>query len=178
MTARDEAHRELPPTVRGLPFDRFYELNNERLHRSLSVTLGDATLAADSLAEAMTRAFDRWAKICEYDNPSGWVYRVALNHSHKRWRSRSREQLSADPGLYAVPRFDESLVHLADVLAGLPINQRAVVVLRYIDRLSTRETAEVLGIAEGTVQSRLSRARTELQRQLRAPERPRVRLSS
>jgi len=62
-------------------------------------------------------------------------------------------------------------------LESLTPEQRAVVLLRLIDGYSTRETANILGIAEGTVLSRLSRGlaamRTKLAPHMRANEDPR-----
>jgi len=56
---------------------------------------------------------------------------------------------------------------LEQALAQLEPDLRSIFLLREFERLSYRELAEALGIPEGTVASRLNRARTELQRLLR-----------
>ncbi len=55
---------------------------------------------------------------------------------------------------------DDGLAHAS--LAALPVREREVIVLRLVDGLSERETAEALGISIGTVKSRLSRGRMRL----------------
>jgi RNA polymerase sigma factor (sigma-70 family) len=53
----------------------------------------------------------------------------------------------------------DTALDVRDTLRKLPAQQRAVLVLRNLEDLSEQETAEVLGVPEGTVKSRLHRAR-------------------
>ena len=61
---------------------------------------------------------------------------------------------------------------IAEVVAGLPEEQRAVVGLVLVDGLSYRDAAEILEVPIGTVMSRLSRARETLQRQVQTGDDP------
>jgi RNA polymerase sigma-70 factor (ECF subfamily) len=61
---------------------------------------------------------------------------------------------------------DETRTRVRRAVAQLAEHHRAVVVLRMFNGYSTRETAEILGVAEGTVMSRLSRAMKELEKKL------------
>jgi RNA polymerase sigma-70 factor (ECF subfamily) len=61
----------------------------------------------------------------------------------------------------------ELAVRLKDALDGLPFDQRTAIVLREIDGLSYEEIAYSLGVAVGTVKSRLTRARQALRLELR-----------
>ena len=109
-----------------------------------------------------------------------YLTRIAVNLSltalnkRKRWYERFVELA---PGLESAGSKDDALDRLERgervqrvrrALDGLPADQRAVVVLRWLDGLSTREAAEALAIPEGTVMSRLSRALDRLRVELEA----------
>lgn len=84
------------------------------------------------------------------------MYRVGINWGRSRLRRRRRERHETESG--AQPPVSEPDVEMRQVLEGLPLEQRSVVVFRYYLGFSTEETAEALGIKQGTVKSRLSRA--------------------
>jgi RNA polymerase sigma-70 factor (ECF subfamily) len=102
-----------------------------------------------------------------------WLVTIALNSSRNRARDQSRKPLhvplerapdqsdgrDAFDGL--VDRMDRNRV-LAGLLAELPEQQRVAIVLRHVCELSVGETAQVLGCAEGTVKSLVSRGLRKL----------------
>lgn len=141
----------------GVPdFEAFYRRHHDGICRALSLTLGNVDLAHEAAAEAMTRAYQRWNTVGNYQNPAGWVYRVGLNWARSRLRKLLRRPLPApregpDIALGVVNRMDAAL-------AQISVGQRSVVVLRYYLDWSERQIAEALNIAPGTVKSRLSRA--------------------
>ena len=59
--------------------------------RSLLVIGGDVEAARDAVAEAFSRAYERWPRVASMDSPNGWVYRVALNELRRRMRRRALE---------------------------------------------------------------------------------------
>ncbi|GIH13605.1 RNA polymerase sigma factor [Rugosimonospora africana] len=138
-------------------FDAFYRAQSDRVYRALLLTLGDPYLAREAADEAMARACARWHTVGGLDNPGGWAYRVGLNWATSWWRKLRRERpLEPDWGVGTVP--DPQVTVALDALRELPLPQRAVVVCRVLLDLSTAETAALLGLAEGTVKSRLARA--------------------
>lgn len=157
-------------------FDEFYRRCAGDLTRTLTLTLGSAELAADATAEAMARAYARWSTVGSYDRPAAWVHRVAMNWATSRFRKQRSETLT-DPGSVidggdrcvggrghvetAVP--DQEL---ARALTRLSVEHRAVVVLRFVHDWSETDTATALGIAPGTVKSRLHRALAQLRHEL------------
>lgn len=149
----------------GLAFADFYRQARREVARALSLALGDAELANEATDEAMTRAYERWRKVSELDNPGGWVYRVGLNWSLSVLRRRRR---SAQP-LYSLDSAD--LPPMADpdihrALAELDVKHRSVVVCRHLLGWTVDETAAALGLRVGTVKSRLHRANRLLQNRL------------
>ena len=154
----------------GLDFRAFFAENHRPIAQALAMTLRDDTLANDAVAEGMTRAYERWAEVGHYANPAGWTYRVGLNWARSRRRKWVREIFKTDPPEGAMPPVSVE-PELDAALAALPVEQRSVVVLRYLLDWSEFQTAEALDIAPGTVKSRLSRALQKLAVLLEEPPR-------
>jgi len=146
---------DAPPA--DLAFVDFYRDTRDGVARALALTLGDADLAAEAVDEAMARAYHRWDRVAAFDNPGGWVYRVALNWSlsilHRRRRPPRVRHEREQQDVAAPPEPD-----VLAALAELDVRQRAVVVCRFYLGLSEQETADALGIRPGTAKSRLHRA--------------------
>ena len=150
-----------------LAFHDFYSGSRDRIGRALAVTLGDADLAAESVDEAMARAYQRWSSVSQMDNPAGWVYRVGLNVARSRIRRLTRRRrLPASDALAEVPEPDVIEPTILRALRALPVDHRSVVVCRLLLGWSEAETAQALGIRPGTAKSRLHRATTNLAEQL------------
>lgn len=142
--------------VHRVDFDGFYRDSWDRVYRPLAVILRDHELARESVDEAMVRAYQKWSKVRTYDNPVGWVYRVALNYARNRLRRRWREV----PWRMVEPSWEMRTPNpeLMDALMQLPLPQRQVLVLRFLFDWSVRDVGAALGIPDGTVKSRLHRA--------------------
>jgi RNA polymerase sigma-70 factor (ECF subfamily) len=150
-----------------LAFHDFYSGSRDRVGRALAVTLGDADLAAESVDEAMARAYQRWSTVSQMDNPSGWVYRVGLNLARSRIRRLARRRrLPSASVATEIPEPDMIEPKLLRALRALPVDHRSVVVCRLLLGWSEAETARALGIRPGTAKSRLHRATTTLAEQL------------
>lgn len=165
-----------PLPVAAEPFETFYRTQVDRIYRALALTLGDPLLAREATDEAMVRAYLHWRRVRQHDNPGGWVYRVGLNWATSWWRKRRRERALADEPLDrylpATPPPDPAATAALQALAGLAVPHRAVVVCRVLLDMSTAETASALGVAEGTVKSRLARSLAALRVMLTEPVEP------
>ena len=110
------------------------------------------------------RAHARWRTLRHYDDPVGWMRRVAINllHDDRRRAARKRRaiaRLAAEPEDTAPPPEPDGL---AELLAALPRQQRMAVALFYVDGLAVAEVAAAMGLAEGSVKSHLHDARRRL----------------
>jgi RNA polymerase sigma-70 factor (sigma-E family) len=145
-------------------FSDFYRGCRDDCLRAVVLSVGDRDAAQDLVAEAFARAWASWRTVGRHPAPAAWVVRTALNVNISRWRRRRREVLVPDPDVAAdLPAADGAGGAQVDpkimaVLAGLPARQRQVVGLRLFLDLDTRQTADVLGIAPGTVTAHLARA--------------------
>ncbi len=132
-----------------------------------AVLLGCSESEAEDLVQtALERCLMKWRKVQRADDRDAYVHRVLVNtlisSRRRRWTG---EQPSAD--LPERPSQDEttSIDDIDAVVRALGLlsrDQRLAIVLRYYVQLSERQMAEVLGVAPGTVKSRLSRALTIL----------------
>jgi RNA polymerase sigma-70 factor (ECF subfamily) len=145
-----------------IDFDEFYRLHRDRLYRALVMTTKEPDIAVEAVDEAMTRASERWDVVGCYDNPAGWVYRVALNWARSFFRRRKRLGPEAQDVVWdKLPDPDVN-----DAVAALPYKHRSVVVARFYLDWSTPQIAEGLGLPLGTVKSRLHRALSSLEQTL------------
>jgi RNA polymerase sigma-70 factor (ECF subfamily) len=119
---------------------------------SLALYCGDAAVAEELAQEALAKAWLRWDRL---DDPRAWTFRTAFNLATSWGRRRSAERRANRRSVAGA----SSEVDSADVLAvraavaALPDRQRAVIVCRFFLSLDVRETAAVLGCAEGTVKA-------------------------
>ncbi len=150
--------------LRWVDFEDFYASTWQEVYRTLAVVVRDADLAREATDEAMVRAYQRWSQVRRYDNPSGWVYRVALNWARSRIRKLRRvDHIVIDQRVEPQAPADPSLER---AIAALPLHHREVIVLHYLFDLSGPQIAERLGVKEGTVRSRLNRAIAALREEL------------
>lgn len=132
------------------------------LLRSAYLLTGDLHRAEDLVQEAMVKVALRWGRLRE-GKPTAYARRIIANDHVSLWRRRGREVPVAEPTTDAAVSTDpETVLVVRRALDRLTPAQRAVVVLRHFDDLSERETAEVLGIAVGTVKSQNSAALARL----------------
>jgi RNA polymerase sigma-70 factor (sigma-E family) len=144
-------------------FVALYEQEHSRLVGALGLLVGDRYLAEELAQEALIRVCRDWEKVRRLDRPAAWLHRVAVNLAMSSHRRRRAEQRM----LRRVSTRDSDTVHDADTataetvrgaLRQLPIDLRAVVVLRFYADLSVTDTAGVLRIPEGTVKTKTRRA--------------------
>jgi RNA polymerase sigma-70 factor (ECF subfamily) len=145
-----------------------FEAHSAALVRSLSVAgLPDAR---DAVQEAFVQAFVHWRRVSRYDDPLGWIRRVAINRALNRRRGRRRQAALAQR-LRELPSVTSELVPARDddVLAaveGLPPQQRLAVTLFYFSDLPVDEVARAMGISAGAVKYHLHAARASVGRAL------------
>lgn len=145
-------------------FEAFVERNYGEVLRSVALAIGDESRAEESVQEAFARAFRRWRAVSAMERPVTWVYVVAMNAYRKAWR---REMRRAGHTIEEHSTRDHSdqvvaAVDLGAAFEVLAARQRTAVVLRYLVDLPTKEVAEVLGCAEGTVKATLHQALRKL----------------
>lgn len=158
-------------------FDQLASRHSTRLRRTLYRITRDCDAAYDAVQEALMRAWQGIGRFEGRSRFSTWLTRIGINEAYRGLGRPVEQSLDVDdmvgeriPGWGNQPdRVFESREFLAAVetaLGELPLDYRAAVTLRDVDGLSTAEAAEVLGIGERALKSRLHRGRMALREQL------------
>lgn len=161
-TLDDITPHSLPAQVADVT--TLFNLHYARLVRSLTVICGNSEEAADAVQEAFVKAHLKWRKISTYEDPVGWIRRVAINKVRDGHRSRvRRDRLVEKIGHQAIlhteiPAMDE----VAELLSTLPKQQRAAAAMFYVEQMSVFEIATALEISEGAVKFHLHQARLKM----------------
>lgn len=161
IAKRDE-HTGAVGVDREVELEAFYAATYPRVIGMLTLLTGSRAEAEELAQDAFVQLIPRWDRISEYDDPKAWVFTTARRMATSRWR-RARVAARALP-LLAVQqprdaRGPELSAEVADWLRGLSMPHREVLVLHHALGMSVEEIAAELGVAPGTVKSRLSRAR-------------------
>ncbi len=114
--------------------------------------------ADDAVQETFVAVLRNLRSLREPAALHGWVRRIAVREAVRAARRDPRLQGTAGDVEAPLPDLD-AVLDVRAALAGLRPDQRAVLVLRDLDGLSESDAATVLGVPEGTVKSRLHRAR-------------------
>ncbi|GIG68142.1 SigE family RNA polymerase sigma factor [Phytomonospora endophytica] len=145
----------------------FVAARGAALSRTAFLLCGDHAAAQDLAQEALVKTARHWNRVKD-GNPEAYVRKVMVNHHLSWWRRRGRhEHTMAVP---PAPLAEDETGPVADrlamraALAGLPPRQRAVIVLRYFEDLSERDTAVTLGVTVGTVKRQSSNALANLRK--------------
>ena len=141
-------------------FTEFVSARGRALLRTAYALTGSQHAAEDLVQTALAKAMLRWSRL--HGDAEPYVRRIMYNEfvSLWRWRRRRAEVLTADPPERGVSTGEDTVLRVAvrAALGTLPPRQRAVLVLRYLEDLSEREVADLLGVSPGTVASQASRA--------------------
>jgi RNA polymerase sigma factor (sigma-70 family) len=146
--------------------DSLFRAHYGRLVRALTLASGSPEAAADAVQEAFVKAHLRWKRLQHYEDPVGWIRRVAINNLRDGHRSSTRKdkalaRMAALPPPTG-PRADDLPTDLGPILSQLPRQQRLSVALYYVDGMSVAEVAEALQLSEGAVKFHLHQGRARL----------------
>jgi RNA polymerase sigma-70 factor (ECF subfamily) len=166
-------------------FAALFETYSDKIFRLAVGLLGDEDEAEGIVQESFLRLFEKLEQFEGRAKLGTWLYRVAYNASVDRLRQRrphysliEEPDEQVDSPLMPILLTDwsqapdllfastEAGAELEQAIAELPERLRGTFILREIEGLSTAETAEVLGINEGTVKVQLHRARLLLRERL------------
>ena len=149
------------------PFEEYVARRGTAMLRFAYLLTREHHLAEDLVQEVLARSHRRWSRIARLDHPDQYVRRAIVNEflSWRRRRSSSEVAVTDFGDLPAGGRFGgDPAPRLAEqeqvraLLATLPRQQRAVLILRYYEDLSDAQIAEIIGCSAVTVRSHASKA--------------------
>lgn len=169
-------------------FARMVDQYSAKIYRLALKMLGDPQDAEDVLQETFIKALRSLPNFQGRSSLSTWLFRIAVNEALMIVRKRHPETVSLDEqkdgngeedfeplqitDWCCLPEQElmsaEARSHLDQAIQNLPASLRSVFVLRDLQGLSTKETAETLDLSEVSVKTRLFRARMKLRENLSA----------
>jgi len=166
-------------------FEELIEAYQKKIFNFAYRMIGNYDDAADLAQEALIRIFKSIGGFKEQSSFSTWIYRITTNVCLDEIRKRKnkkeysldeevqvddgqlkRQVMSEDPGPDDIVEREELRSIVINAIDKLPKEQRIVITLRDIQGLSYDEIAQVLDCPDGTVKSRISRARQALKKVL------------
>jgi RNA polymerase sigma-70 factor, ECF subfamily len=159
--------------------DELLQAMQEPLYRYIYRLVGERALSEDILQEVFIRIYRklRWLREPELFRP--WAYRIASREAFKslkrerQWTDQVRDETTLEMMETQSPEENfapELIAQLPQLIAQVSPASRAVLILHYLHEMPLAEVATVLGIALGTVKSRLAYGLSILRRELKARE--------
>lgn len=161
-----------PSVVSEMTFDELYEKYATDVLRVAYYYLGDRQRAEDVTQDVFVKLLLN-RPVLYPGREKSWLLKVALNKCRDLWRSSwVRKVILGHPSFELFPADDEigkaaDSLALAEAVNHLSPEFKEVVLLHYYQGYSVSEISEMLEVAEGTVSSRLSRARTRMIKELK-----------
>ena len=156
----------------SLSFDDLYERYATDVLRVAYYYLGNREQAEDVTQDVFVRYLQN-RPVLLAGREKSWLLKVALNRCRDLWRSAwLKKVILGHPAFELFPADDEighaaESISLAEAVNSLPPEFKEVVLLHYYQGYGVSDISEMLDIAEGTVSSRLSRARSRLQKEMK-----------
>jgi RNA polymerase sigma-70 factor (sigma-E family) len=174
LTSASDQLRPGGPSPDEAGFREWVSLRAPGLRRKAYLLCGDWHAADDLVQDALITLYTTWPRVARGNNIDAYASRVLvhkfIDDKRRPWRRQHVTETvpeCTDPrAREAFERVERRDGPLAAALATLPVQQRAVLVLRYIDDLAVDDIARVLDLPAGTVKSRLSRGIDALRTQL------------
>jgi RNA polymerase sigma-70 factor (ECF subfamily) len=145
-------------------FDEFFEDEHERLFKALYFVTGNRHDAEELMQDAFMRLWERWDQIDRISDPTGYLFRVALNGFRMRRRRaatalRKLAPLTEDRDLFADAEMRADVQRL---LLGLTVRQRAALLLVDLLGYSSEQAAVILRVRPSTVRALATQGRRAL----------------
>lgn len=179
MPSRPVIDRDIVVRAAAGDLDAFEEVvrtRMEAIYRLSLAILGDEAEARDAAQETLVSAWRRIRDLRDPDRLDAWLDRIAVNASRMALRAKRRRRVREipvaelrqvpDPSADAVDTAGADVALLRAALGHLPVEQRTLLALHHLEGRPLAEIAALIEVPVGTVKSRLSAARSALERAL------------
>ena len=152
------------------PFEDFFEAEHLRLYRALFIVTNNRHEAEELMQEAFLKVWERWDRVRRMDDPTGYLYRTAMNRFRsglRRAARAARRAFRTVPPADAFAAVDERDA-VARAMSRLSRRQRAALVLTEFLGYGSEEAGRILGVKPVTARVLASQARAALKLSLEA----------
>ena len=161
-----DADSPLDAAERSRDFEELVHAEHGGLYSALCLITREGGEAEDVMQEAFLKVWERWDRVREMDDPTGYLYRTALNLNRKRLRRASvaiRRSIGLRPSRDSLVEI-ETRDAVVRALGGLTARQRESVVLSDLMGYSSEEAGQLMGIKAATARVLASQGRAALKR--------------
>ena len=143
-------------------FVKILQENKVSLYRFAKSILKNDMQAEDAISEAILKAYKNKSKLKEIEKFKPWMMKIVANECYNLLRKNSRLELVDDINSLDLVHIDKEYTDLRELVEDLSEEFSSVIVLFYYEDMSIKDISKVLEISEGTVKSRLYRAKEKL----------------
>ncbi len=143
-------------------FVELIQENKASLYRLSKSIIRNETDIQDAISETIIKAYTNIHKLKSMDSFKPWVMKILVNECYSIINKRKKLELTDDFAAFEGSYEDKNEDDLIFFIDQLEDEFKSVVILFYYDDISIRDISRVLNISEGTVKSRLSRAKAKL----------------
>lgn len=143
-------------------FVELIQENKASFYRLSKSIIGNEADIQDAISETIIKAYTNIHKLKSIDSFKPWVMKMLVNECYSILKKRKKLELTDDFTAFEGSYEDENEDHLTFYINQLEDEFKSVVILFYYEDISIRDIGRILNISEGTVKSRLSRAKAKL----------------
>lgn len=152
-------------------FCRLIKKNEDSMYRTAKAILKTDEDCADAIQETIIKAYKSIGKLRKEEFFKTWLIRIVINESYRLLKRKNKlVPVESVIGINENYNFEDENIIIRHAVESLEEELKMVTVLHYFEDLSVRDISEVVNIPEGTVKSRLSRARSKLYEILKIKE--------
>lgn len=149
-------------------FEAIYHEYSLYVRRTL-YWVGGPEVLDDLVQETFVRVWKALPKFKQQSTMKTWIYRIAMNVAYDSLRKKKDIYKGVEPKKSSNDFESLEMSQVIDrCILAIPLKRRSVFVLHYKMELSVEETAEALKVSQGTIKSRLHKARQEFKNNLKA----------
>lgn len=151
-----------------VPFEEFFDAERRRLLRALVLLTGNPEEAEEVLQDAFIAVWERWDRVGRMDDPTGYLFRTAMNRHRSAVRRAARAARRATGQAHGGDLFAEADERdaVARALATLSVRQRQAIVLTELFGYGSAEAGRAMGVRDVTVRRLAQDARGHLREAL------------
>lgn len=157
-------------------FANLIEENKLRFHKTAKIILKNDDDSYDALQEALLSMYQKYDQLENKEYFSTWSTRIVINKCYDLLRKNKNniqpidEVIENDMNLSHYDEYEVDKYGIKKAMESLNEDQKLITILYYYDDYSIKEISEIMDIPEGTVKSRLSKARELLKQKLEKEE--------
>lgn len=143
-------------------FVNLIEINKLSMYKFAKSILKNDVETEDAMSEAILKAYKNKGKIKDVNSFKSWIMRILANECYDLIKKNRKFDLIEDTEDLNLVHIDNSESGLKEVVEKLNKEYSSVIVLYYYEDMSIKEISNILQLPEGTIKSRLSRAKSKL----------------